>query len=224
MSRLSDRALEVLKHLTLRGSNWPNACAAAIRDLRTKLITRKSRSNPGIRYGHSTTNGGEQSQSMLHASSGLTSQQSGHNSGSRTPCNTIPQREQQQYPNIDRSVSASKQAIFRSHQDSGTAQALVDLQQANKDSSLQHQQQLANLSSITQSQFARPSWTFNEPMPSFNVDGAGYSYRFGPQNQIVPDLQMQSWENSELLHEMDTPFWISNDQWLGIGGSGNRYS
>lgn len=77
---------------------------------------------------------------------------------------------------------------------------------------------------MTQSQFAaRPNWMFTEPTPNF-IEGAGYGYRFGPQGGTGPELQMPHWENSELLHDIDAPFGISNDQWIGLGGLGNKYA
>ncbi|CAO2655831.1 Nn.00g046340.m01.CDS01 [Neocucurbitaria sp. VM-36] len=38
--RLADRSLEILQHLSRRGSAWPEASAAAIRDLRARMINR----------------------------------------------------------------------------------------------------------------------------------------------------------------------------------------
>ncbi|KAH7083352.1 fungal-specific transcription factor domain-containing protein [Paraphoma chrysanthemicola] len=38
VTRLADRSLQVLQHLARRGSNWPEASAAAIRDLRHRLV------------------------------------------------------------------------------------------------------------------------------------------------------------------------------------------
>ncbi|KAH7125226.1 fungal-specific transcription factor domain-containing protein [Dendryphion nanum] len=43
-SRLAVRSLEVLDHLSRRGSVWPSACATAIRDLRNQMM--KSAQNP----------------------------------------------------------------------------------------------------------------------------------------------------------------------------------
>jgi hypothetical protein len=42
VQRLADRSLKVLQHLARRGSNWPEASAAAIRDLRHKLVGRRN--------------------------------------------------------------------------------------------------------------------------------------------------------------------------------------
>lgn len=39
--RLADKSLDILEHLARRGSVWPEACGAAIKDLQTQL-TRKS--------------------------------------------------------------------------------------------------------------------------------------------------------------------------------------
>lgn len=41
-AKLTDRCLEILEHLALRGSMWPEACAAAIRDLRTQTDKRQA--------------------------------------------------------------------------------------------------------------------------------------------------------------------------------------
>ena len=40
--RFSDRSLEILEHLAQRGSVWPEACGAAIRDLQTQMTLRAS--------------------------------------------------------------------------------------------------------------------------------------------------------------------------------------
>ncbi|ORX89513.1 hypothetical protein BCR34DRAFT_653365, partial [Clohesyomyces aquaticus] len=39
-SRLTDRSIEVLKHLSLRGMNWPDACIVAIRNLVARRLDR----------------------------------------------------------------------------------------------------------------------------------------------------------------------------------------
>ncbi|KAF2185481.1 hypothetical protein K469DRAFT_687825 [Zopfia rhizophila CBS 207.26] len=68
-SRLADRSLEILHHLSLRGSVWPEACAAAIRDLRTQLNQRPSdlsNDNPsqqGLRHVSTTEGWTRQTQS-----------------------------------------------------------------------------------------------------------------------------------------------------------------
>jgi hypothetical protein len=45
MTRLTDRSIHVLQHLARRGSAWPEASAAAIRDLRTRMARVPSRSS-----------------------------------------------------------------------------------------------------------------------------------------------------------------------------------
>lgn len=50
--RLAEQSMDVLKYLALRGSAWPNACAAAISDLRKHLHKphEKRRSGPAAAY------------------------------------------------------------------------------------------------------------------------------------------------------------------------------
>jgi len=43
--RLTDQATEILKHLAARGSIWPSACAAAVRDLSSRLAQPAEGSN-----------------------------------------------------------------------------------------------------------------------------------------------------------------------------------
>ena len=43
--RLTDQAIEILKHLAARGSIWPSACAAAVRDLSSRLTQPAESSN-----------------------------------------------------------------------------------------------------------------------------------------------------------------------------------
>jgi hypothetical protein len=52
-SRLADQSVDVLKHITLRGGVWPNACAASIRDLSrhlnkpSKKLNKSPEADPG---------------------------------------------------------------------------------------------------------------------------------------------------------------------------------
>ncbi|KAF2004059.1 hypothetical protein P154DRAFT_459757 [Amniculicola lignicola CBS 123094] len=59
-SRLSDRSLEILKHLSDRGSVWPEACAAAIRDLKIHLLPKPTSPSTDI-AAHLTTPGSQHS-------------------------------------------------------------------------------------------------------------------------------------------------------------------
>ncbi|KAF2849162.1 hypothetical protein T440DRAFT_519413 [Plenodomus tracheiphilus IPT5] len=58
--RLADRSIEVLKHLSLRGTNWPEACIVAIQNLtarlneRSKSSSRSSTARPGERASFDT--------------------------------------------------------------------------------------------------------------------------------------------------------------------------
>jgi hypothetical protein len=56
--RLADQSVDVLKHITLRGGVWPNACAASIRDLSRHLnkpsSSRKNASKPPEEADHSS--------------------------------------------------------------------------------------------------------------------------------------------------------------------------
>jgi hypothetical protein len=53
LSRLADQSVDVLKHITLRGGVWPNACAASIRDLSrhlnkpSKKLNKSPEADPG---------------------------------------------------------------------------------------------------------------------------------------------------------------------------------
>ncbi|KAF2830534.1 hypothetical protein CC86DRAFT_162661 [Ophiobolus disseminans] len=46
--RLAERSLQVLQHLARRGSAWPEASAAAIRDLRSRMIERQDNTLPTV--------------------------------------------------------------------------------------------------------------------------------------------------------------------------------
>jgi hypothetical protein len=43
VARLADKALDILQHLSRRGSVWPDASAAAVRDLRARITHRQSK-------------------------------------------------------------------------------------------------------------------------------------------------------------------------------------
>lgn len=70
-TRLADQSVEVLKHITLRGGVWPNACAASIRDLSRHLNKPSKRLNkspetdptrlqlPGARFGNNNGHSSE---------------------------------------------------------------------------------------------------------------------------------------------------------------------
>ncbi|RQM04953.1 hypothetical protein DH86_00003880, partial [Scytalidium sp. 3C] len=47
-TRLADKSLGILKNLDSRGTAWPRACAAAIRDLRGQLIEKKASKPPDL--------------------------------------------------------------------------------------------------------------------------------------------------------------------------------
>lgn len=218
--RLSDRALEVLSHLTLRGSVWPNACAAAIRDLRAKLDTNRNGSKQGHRFSRNAPTGSMQSELISQEQLGFPSHQSNYNGELRASSKTKSQREQQNFPNLARPVVGTNQAKSHLHQDRSNSQNFGNLQEIDREQSSQHHQP-ASMSNMAHSQFTnRPPWIFTEPTPTFGLESAGYAYRYGPQSGIVPELQLPNWAGSELLYDVDTPFWTGNDQWMGMGMGG----
>jgi hypothetical protein len=51
--RLSDRSIQILQHLALRGTNWPEACIVAVQNLTARFrdgSTRSSTAAPGLGY------------------------------------------------------------------------------------------------------------------------------------------------------------------------------
>jgi hypothetical protein len=61
--RLADRSIQILQHLALRGTNWPEACIVAVQNLTARLrdgSTRSSTTAPGPPQG-------QNEQSMVHA-------------------------------------------------------------------------------------------------------------------------------------------------------------
>ncbi|KAH8588339.1 fungal-specific transcription factor domain-containing protein [Bisporella sp. PMI_857] len=216
--RLADRALEVLKHLTLRGTIWPNACAVAIRDLRAQLINRRNRSRHTNDNSRSTPKDGEHSQTISRGPPGLTPQQNNHSSILRHTHNTVSRYEQQQISNVV--PLGANQSSFYSHQDIESTHAPGRSQLAPMPPSLQ-QHAPASVSTIPQPQFpSRSNQMFTELTPNFSTEGAGQAFRMGPQTGLGPELQIPIHEGSELLHELDTPFWMNNDQWVGMGWAG----
>jgi hypothetical protein len=58
--RLADRSIEILQHLALRGTNWPEACIVAVQNLTTRLregSTRSSTAAPGQALGSRNESG-----------------------------------------------------------------------------------------------------------------------------------------------------------------------
>jgi hypothetical protein len=70
-SRVADKSLDILQHLALRGSAWPEASSAAIRDLRARMLSKPaqnlSKCDASVAEGTTTTDQGEPSiRSSLH--------------------------------------------------------------------------------------------------------------------------------------------------------------
>lgn len=66
---------------------------------------------------------------------------------------------------------------------------------------------------------SRQSWMLSELTPTFE-DNEGNGYTNGLGAQLGPRLQISNDEGAALFYGLDTPFWVSNDQWRGIGGNG----
>ncbi|PVH95320.1 hypothetical protein DM02DRAFT_660242 [Periconia macrospinosa] len=101
-TKLANRSIEVLKHLALRGTNWPEACIVAIRNLIARLEDPSRGSSQNSVAGHSTT----------HQGSSM-----GTESGARNRFSTSQMR-------INNTFSSSSMAVATNRVSAGAAQAI----------------------------------------------------------------------------------------------------
>lgn len=215
---LTDRALEVLKHLILRESLWPNACAAAIRDLRGQLIDRRNRSKHTHAYISNNLRMG-QGTSFSNKGSGASPSETSHNpelqAESHNPVGSTHQRSSsRQEPSISQDLYRRNQL----QQASNASRNMSSIQEAPE--SQQPQNPLSgNFLGSAPSPFAnRLNWMFSENMASFgDAEGNGYAFKMGAQLQ--PELQLPNQEGSDFFYGLDTPFWMRNDHWMGPDGN-----
>lgn len=213
--RLVDRALEVLEHLTLRGSVWPNACAIAIRDLRAQLIDKKIYSK------------------QAHSNSGDMSR---NDQGGNIPSRSIPCQSDSDNDFYDASNNStrwhepephtSRAGRLYSHdnhrmlpprQDTGSSRNISSIQE-DPGQSFSNDMSSANFSGVSQPPASPQNRVFSELMPSFrDAEGNGYVYRIGAELGL--DLQMPNQDSAELFYGLDTPFWLNDDQWRGMDGN-----
>ncbi|KAL5348047.1 hypothetical protein ACLOAV_006527 [Pseudogymnoascus australis] len=210
-TRLVDRALEVLEHLTLRGSIWPNACAIAIRDLRARLIDKSIHSK------------------QAHSNSNNTFRK---DRGGIIPSGSIPHRSDTDNSFYDVSNSSTiwhKPHTSRSRRPYSHGNHCVTGQgtessrdissiQEHSGPSFSNDMSSANFTSVPQPPSSPQNRVFSELMPSFrDAEGNGYVYRMG--GELGLDLQMPNQDSAELFYGLDTPFWLNDDQWKGMNGN-----
>lgn len=197
--------------MALRGSIWPDACAVAIRRLSARLtersngpdLTTKNSANQGVRH-------------MAHKD--VTELNGGDNSNLRSTSSNptrLPQRQHTEIP----SPRTDHHPVQERQGSVSTRGASVALQE-NPDSSIRR-----NTGSSYESA-PRPgnSSSLPEPPPQ-NVAFSGPSSLAGLQwnssgiGQQLSDIPMPNDDVADLFCGYDLPFWMGDDQFLGLGGS-----
>lgn len=206
-----DRALEVLEHLTLRGSIWPNACAIAIRDLRARLINKRIHSKQAHSNSSNTfrNDRGEiiPSRSIPHHSNTDHNSYDVSNSSTRwhEPCTS---RSRRPYSHGNHSVTGQGTESSRD----------ISSIQEHSGPLFSNDMSSANFSNVPQPPSSPQNRVFSELMPSFrDAEGNGYVYRMG--GELGLDLQMPNQDSAELFYGLDTPFWLNYDQWKEMDGN-----
>ncbi|PVH78946.1 hypothetical protein DL98DRAFT_589912 [Cadophora sp. DSE1049] len=208
--RLADRALDVMKNLKLRGSLWPDACTAAIRDLRAQLVTRRNRSK------HTHINETNSSQVIQDGENGRkalrslnqqsTNDAEGRDSPSfvaRTqnsrfiPGETAHFNESRQRPPSGESIRSAR---IPANSQAGSGLSFVLDPGEGGASHLSHP--LPNQAHPTPS----------GPPPGYGIAGPNdYAYRVGAQ--LESEWQIQNYEGLEFFYGLDAPFWAEADGW-----------
>lgn len=140
--RLADRSVDILKHLSLRGTNWPEACIVAIQNLAGRLNSRSTRSSTAEPGQHIQT-------TSFIGPSKLRSSVSTGNPGVHAPC---PLRTEQRHPQREKRHPLDQTEV--THQNGDTSSRATSM--------------LPPLSMANPTPFSRPAHSLNV---STDLDG-----------------------------------------------------
>ncbi|KFY82162.1 hypothetical protein V500_10769 [Pseudogymnoascus sp. VKM F-4518 (FW-2643)] len=209
-TRLVDRALEVLEHLTLRGSVWPNACAIAIRDLRAQLIDKRIHS----KQAHSNSSNMSRNDQSGNIPSGSIPRRSDSDNDFYGASNNSTRWHDPHTSRAGRPYSHGNHRMLPPGQDTGSSRDISSIQE-DPGQSFSNDMSSANFSGVPQPPASPQNRVFSELIPSFrDAEGNGYVYRMGAELGL--DLQMPNQDSAELFYGLDTPFWLNDDQWRGL--------
>ncbi|KAH6723813.1 fungal-specific transcription factor domain-containing protein [Leptodontidium sp. MPI-SDFR-AT-0119] len=208
--RLADRALDVMRNLKLRGSMWPDACAAAIRDLRAQLVIRRNRSK------HTHINENNTSRVMQDRESGRTAlgpinQQSPNDvDGRDSPSFSARTQNLRSAPGEAAHFRDSRRGP-PSGQSIGSVKTPANTQ-ADSGSSFTYGSAEGGVSNPSHPLSNQPNTITSEPPPGYSIAGANdYAYRVGAQ--LESELQIQNYEGLEFFYGLDAPFGAEGDGW-----------
>ncbi|OBT63011.1 hypothetical protein VE03_08176 [Pseudogymnoascus sp. 23342-1-I1] len=211
-TRLVDRALEVLEHLKLRGSVWPNACAIAISDLRARLIDKRIIS----KQAHPNNTNTFRNNQDVTIPSGSIPHRSDTDNDYYDVSNNSTRWQDPHTSRAGRPYSLNHR-ILPPGQGTGSSRDIPSIQE-DSGPSFSKDMSSANFSSVPQPPPSPQNRVFSELMPSFrDAEGNGYVYMMG--GELGLDLQMANQDSAELLYGLDTPFWLNDDQWRGMDGN-----
>lgn len=203
--RLVDRALEVLEHLKLRGSVWPNACAIAIRDLRAQLIDKKIHS----KQAHSNSSNMSRNDQSGNIPSGSIPRRSDSDNDFYDASNNSTRWREPHTSRAGRPYSHGNHRMLPPGQDTRSSRDISSIQEDPRPS-FSNDMSSANFSGVPQPPASPQNRVFSELMPSFrDAEGNGYVYRMGAELGL--DLQMPNQDSAELFYGLDTPFWLNDD-------------
>jgi hypothetical protein len=201
--RFADKCLEVLKHLALRGSAWPNACAVAIRNLKNKTA---KKSDSAIRTDNEAKSGPSSQDSRTASRPEAAPKRKLAPRSSMSSTSTAPLAKRR--PTISDSSGLQSGASQSFHGRQFSAGSTGQNGQVNSADFAQLQQQgqsqtisINNGSSSYADIGGLQQWN---PMPTQTAvsQSSGSQAAFG--------------NGSDLFYGSDIPFWMGDDQWNGL--------
>ncbi|RFU23748.1 hypothetical protein B7463_g12591, partial [Scytalidium lignicola] len=219
-TRLADRSLDIFKHLALRGSVWPNACAAAIQDLRGQLIERRNQvknANPVVAEKSKAPNS-EGSRRPLRGSIPL---ESDRRPDDAPPTPNTAATAQWAAQGSERSAYISHYPGPQMRQDSTSIRDIINPPEYNSRTpipstivstpgSVSRVDSSSSQPALNQPLPVRQSWGFPDfPNPATYIN-MGLQPGIGQQLMGIPMLND---DGTEIHYGLDMPFWTNNGQW-----------
>lgn len=198
--RLADKALDVLHHLSCRGSVWPEASATAVRELRDRITQRPSRSS-GLPLSATET-----TTHAPHARESGTSLQPHYTSSSGLDPSSNGLANE---PNHATSSTGLLQDQASSHlaqsTSSGTNRSSSAMDQATSAS-----QAIENVQSIS----SAPSFPYNNMnTPVFDLGGTEWSNFIQANETLDSNASLVHGDGIDPYIGFDIPFWLGQDQY-----------
>ncbi|KAJ8118776.1 hypothetical protein OPT61_g319 [Boeremia exigua] len=203
VSRLADKALDILHHLARRGSVWPEASATAVRELRDRITQRPSRalnsehlsviSNDTSARTDRVSNPGDPKQARYTSSSGLEPFQDEHGN--------------------EPSGSTSSMGLPQEHVDSSAAPSAAGGLTSSTDALTQTSsapQLIENLQATDNATFV-PNNSVNAPV--FDFGSSEWSDFLQANETLDASAPLPQVDGLDPYIGFDIPFWLGQDQY-----------